>query len=213
MHPLRAQFDELAHGRFPPPDGQIDVLPAPDDIAGAVIGLTGHLLVAAAVDPAACVARFGPGDFSNWLAPATTLWLGEQISARPMTHDALFCRIADGSGVPDWLHLVDAYDHPRVDRATRYRDGNQVFVADDDEAVLIIGRGLAGRWEVGFEVAPGARTRGLGRKVAAAAVAIVPAGEPIWAQVAPGNAASMRAVAAAGYRPMGSEVLFVAADQ
>jgi hypothetical protein len=62
MHPLRAQFDELAHGRFPPPDGQIAVLSAPDDITGALIGLTGHLLVAAAVDPAACVARFGPGD-------------------------------------------------------------------------------------------------------------------------------------------------------
>ena len=30
----------------------------------------------------------------------------------------------------------------------------------------------------------------------------------LFAQVAPGNAASLRAVAAAGFRPLGAEVLF-----
>jgi hypothetical protein len=48
----------------------------------------------------------------------------------------------------------------------------------------------------------------LGRKVARAAAALVPAGEPLWAQVAPGNAASLRAVGAAGFVPVGAEVLF-----
>jgi hypothetical protein len=46
--------------------------------------------------------------------------------------------------------------------------------------------------------------------VAAAARAVVPEGEPVWAQVAPGNAASMRSTAAAGFVPVGAEVLFVA---
>ena len=37
---------------------------------------------------------------------------------------------------------------------------------------------------------------------------MVPAGASVWAQIAPGNAASMRASIAAGFVPIGSEVLF-----
>jgi hypothetical protein len=33
-------------------------------------------------------------------------------------------------------------------------------------------------------------------------------GAPLWAQVAPANTASLRAFLAAGYRPVGAEVLF-----
>ncbi|HXM55375.1 MAG TPA: hypothetical protein VOB72_08295, partial [Candidatus Dormibacteraeota bacterium] len=36
---------------------------------------------------------------------------------------------------------------------------------------------------------------------------LAPAGEPVFVQVSPGNAASLRVVLAAGYRPIGSEVL------
>jgi hypothetical protein len=36
---------------------------------------------------------------------------------------------------------------------------------------------------------------------------LLPAGEQVWAQVAPGNAASVRAALAAGFRPVGAEVL------
>jgi hypothetical protein len=60
---------------------------------------------------------------------------------------------------------------------------------------------------------PGGRTaQGLGRALALAARHLVPAGEPVFAQVSPGNAASLRAILAAGYRPLGSEVLFVPAS-
>jgi len=34
----------------------------------------------------------------------------------------------------------------------------------------------------------------------------VPGGEPLWAQVAPANAASVRAFLAAGFTPVGAEV-------
>ena len=44
--------------------------------------------------------------------------------------------------------------------------------------------------------------------LAAAAPALVPGGERVWAQVAPANVASLRAFLAAGYRPVGAEVLF-----
>ena len=98
--------------------------------------------------------------------------------------------------------------HPRVERARRYRNAVRVLCTDDAAGVLVVGRGVCDRWEVAFEVEPRARGRGLGRRLAAAARAIVPAGAFVWAQVAPGNAASLRAVLAAGYVPVGGEVLF-----
>jgi hypothetical protein len=39
---------------------------------------------------------------------------------------------------------------------------------------------------------------------------LVPHGELVWAQVAPGNAASVRAILAAGFAPVGAEALLVA---
>ncbi|MFC7586374.1 GNAT family N-acetyltransferase [Nonomuraea antimicrobica] len=64
---------------------------------------------------------------------------------------------------------------------------------------------MAGRWEAAVEVEPEHRGRGLGRLLAGAARHLVP--EPVWAQIAPGNAASVRAFLAAGYVPVGAEVL------
>jgi hypothetical protein len=51
--------------------------------------------------------------------------------------------------------------------------------------------------------------KGLGRRMVAAALALVPATEPVFAQASPGNAASLRALLASGFRPISSEVLFV----
>jgi GNAT superfamily N-acetyltransferase len=92
-------------------------------------------------------------------------------------------------------------------RALRYRDEVRVWRTPDGAGHVLVGRGLAGRWETAFEVEPAARGRGLGRRLAAAATGLVPPGEQVWAQVAPGNAASLRAVLAAGYRPVCAEVL------
>jgi hypothetical protein len=66
---------------------------------------------------------------------------------------------------------------------------------------------VAGRWEVSFEVAPAARGRGTGRALAAAALGLLPAGTPVFARVSPGNSVSLRATLAAGYLPIGGEVL------
>jgi GNAT superfamily N-acetyltransferase len=109
---------------------------------------------------------------------------------------------------PIELTRVTDADHPRVRRALRYRTEVTAYLADS--GVLVIGRGVGGRWEAGVEVAEHARGRGLGRALALAARHLVPENRPIWAQIAPGNATSVRAFAAAGYVPVGAEALLVA---
>jgi len=59
-----------------------------------------------------------------------------------------------------------------------------------------------------YEVDPSARGTGLGRRLAAAAPSLVPDAEALFAQASPGNAASVRSLLAAGYRPIGGECLF-----
>ena len=92
-------------------------------------------------------------------------------------------------------------------RAHQYRDDVRVWQTADGAGCVVLGRGLAGRWEVAFEVEPHARGRGLGRALASAALGLLPAGTPVFAQVSPGNSISLRAVLAAGYAPIAAEVL------
>jgi hypothetical protein len=103
-------------------------------------------------------------------------------------------------------------DHPRVARATRYRTDLHVYTDGSGAGVLVVGRGLADRWEMAFEVDAVTRGRGVGRALAAAAPTLIPEGEFLFAQASPGNAASVRTLLAAGYVPIGSEVLFARAD-
>ena len=98
-------------------------------------------------------------------------------------------------------------------RARRYRPDAVVYAdreRGEPDGVLVVGQGVAGRWEMAFEVAPAARGRGIGRRLAATAASFVPEGQPVFAQVAPGNPSSVRACLAAGYVAVGAEVLFVA---
>jgi hypothetical protein len=213
MDALLEILADAARGAFPEPDGSIELLVGePAGAKAVVLGFSAHLVIAADIDNTWVFDWFKPGDFSSWLAPGTMMWLASEVGATPRPQDALFCRISDGTGVPDWLHSAPSLEHPRVQRSTQYRSDDAVFATDDGAGVLIIGRGVAGRWELGFEVDSDARGSGLGRRLAAAAAHIVPAGEAVWAQVAPGNASSMRSIIAAGYQPIGSEVLFVAHD-
>src|SRR5262249_59851631 len=108
------------------------------------------------------------------------------------------------SGLTD---LTD-HDHPRVERAWRYRDDVRVYT-DEYGGLVLTGRGLADRLECAVEVPEDARGKGHGRRLAHAARALIPPDAHIWAQVTPGNAASLRAFLAAGYTPVGSEVLLV----
>jgi hypothetical protein len=201
-------LDAAARGRFPAADGRVDVVPAPPGARAAVVAFTGHFVVAADVDPSSVHRRLPPGDFSAPLSPPFLVWLSEQVGQLPSSHDVMLCAVGHGAGAPDWLVRDDDAAHPRVERAARYRDIVGVWTTTDGAGVIALGRGLCGRWEVGYELAPGARGRGLGRDLAGAARGLVGADEPVWAQIAPGNAASLRSTTAAGFVPVGAEVLF-----
>ncbi|MFB9357605.1 GNAT family N-acetyltransferase [Actinoplanes nipponensis] len=146
-------------------------------------------------------------DLSAPLSPLFLRALEERLRLSAGNIDAvLLAPPAPGKPSVALSRIADS-DHPRVVRARRYRDDVRIWTCGP--GVLMLGRGLGGRWEAAVEVEPGARNGGLGRTLAAAARHLVPGGRPVWAQVAPGNAASLRAFLAAGYDPVGAEVLLM----
>jgi hypothetical protein len=80
-------------------------------------------------------------------------------------------------------------------------------VHGDDEGLVTLGIGLAGWWELSVELLGGPGSAGHGRRLVEAGLAVAPLGSWVFAQVAPGNAASLRAFLAVGFVPIGSEVL------
>jgi GNAT superfamily N-acetyltransferase len=204
--PLAALLDGVAAGRYPPPDGSVTIVPQPSPRDIGVMAFTAHSVVFADLDPAWIRDQLMPGDLS---APVQPPFL-EAISAktgRPANCVDMLCLARARPGpAPIALTPTQARDHPRVARAHHYRDDVRTWQAPG--AVLTLGRGVAGRWEVALEVDDDHRGQGLGRALAAAARHLVPGGAPLWAQITPGNAASVRAFLAAGYQPAGAEVLF-----
>jgi GNAT superfamily N-acetyltransferase len=200
-------LEDAATGSPPAADGVVEVWPAPAGPVDAVLAFTAHHVVAVGVDPDLVAARLPEGDLGAPMSPGFLGWLGERLGSLPGSLDVVLA--ARGMGGDPPLELRPGVDrHPRAARALRYRRDLQVWTDPDGAGLLVLGRGLAGRREVAFEVDPGRRNRGLGRLLVAAARHLVPAGEVLFAQVAPGNAASLRVVEAAGFRPIGAEVLF-----
>jgi GNAT superfamily N-acetyltransferase len=209
-HPLLQVLLDAAAGRPPPPDGLVELLPPPPGPVDAVVSFTAHAYVAAAVDPAAMRAHLRQDDPGAATRPAFVSWLAGQLGREAGQIDMLVAATPLDGPPPLALEAfaVGLASHRRVARANRYRRDLRVLGDRDGGGLLVLGRGLAGRWEVAFEVEPERRGRGLGRALAAAARHLVPAGEPLFAQVTPGNVASVRTLLGAGYTPVGSEVLF-----
>ena len=214
VHPLALLLDDAAHGRFPPADGCVRVVePLPGGL-DALVAFTGTFVLAGALSQEEVTARVPRGEFSIPMSAGFVTWVGERLRARAATHDAVFVTLApgeDAAGGSGSVELVEltATEHPRVQRALRYRRDVRAYESVDGRGVVVLGRGITGRWEIAFEVDELARGAGFGRSLAAAGVRLLPEGTPVWAQVAPGNAASMRATVGAGFRPVGSEILFV----
>ncbi len=196
-----------AAGSPPPPDGGLTILPQPSGRDAGVIAFTAHSVVFANVTADWVRARIPAGDLSAPMGPRFLQALAERLGRQAASTDMLTVAAAL-AGPPEMrLAQVDGSDHPRARRGRHYRDDLAVWAGDG--AVVLIGRGVASRWEVAVEVDPARRNEGIGRCAARAARHLVPAGEPVWAQISPGNVASMRAFLAAGFVPAGGEALLV----
>jgi GNAT superfamily N-acetyltransferase len=202
-------LQDAAGGVLPPADGVVEVWPGPEGPVDAVLAFTAHHVVAAGVDPELVAARLPAGDLGAPMSPGFLGWLGERLGSRPGSVDVVLAAAGLGGDPPLALRPVaDPERHPRAARAVRYRRDLRVWTDPDGAGVLVLGRGLAGRRELAFEVDPARRNRGLGRQLVTCARHLTPPREPLFAQVAAGNAASLRVVEAAGFRPLGAEVLF-----
>ncbi|GAB4079694.1 GNAT family N-acetyltransferase [Modestobacter muralis] len=201
-------MDRLAAGETPPADASVTTVPAPLGAPALVVGGTAWHVVAADVDPAWVTAQVAHDPVAAPLGARFLAALADRIGVEPGVLDAVL--VAPPAplrpGVP--LLLAEPGEHPRVVRARRHRTDVRAWTTPDGSALLVLGRGVAGRWEAAIEVNPAARGRGLGTALAAAAPAMLPEPAPLWAQVAPANVASLRAFLAAGWRPVGAEVLF-----
>jgi len=175
-----------------------------------VLSFPAYVVVAAGVDRPWLDRQLGDGDFARPTSPPFLSALEERLGVRAGSLDAMLIA-TPLAGDPE-IALAPAGDvrHARVARAHRYRSDIRVWTGE--HGILVLGRGLAGRWEAAFEVDEAGRGRGYGRALATAARHLVPDGRPVWAQCPPGNAASLRALLAAGYVPVGSEVLLIPPD-
>ena len=205
---LAGLLGRLAAGETPPADASVTTVPAPLGAPALVVGGTAWHVVAADVDPAWVAAQVAHDPIAAPLGARFLAALADRVGVEPGVLDAVL--IAPAAPVERGLELVEAdvRQHPRVQRALRHRTDVRVWTTPDAAALVTLGRGVCGRWEVSLEVDPAVRGRGLGTALALAAPALVPGGAPLWAQVAPANVASLRSFLAAGYRPVGAEVLF-----
>ncbi len=153
-------------------------------------------------------------------APKTSIGQGTNNDSRPRAqigcHDALL--VARGTGTPGpgsggalieglLPNRIDLDDHPRVGYAKVRRRHVQVY--GDHRGLVTLGRGIADRWEISVEVDPANRTTGNARALINDALSHIPSDQWCFGQVSPGNAASIRAFLAAGWIPIGAEIIIM----
>ncbi len=197
-HRLAGVLRAAAAGRFPEPDGGVEVVPPLGPGLDGVVCLTGHALIATTVPLARLLARGADGFGGALSAPVLRALAGRDGEIG--VEDVLL--VAPGTGWTTLPERADLDGHPRVAFGRRWRTG--VHVHGDERGLVTIGTGLAGLPELSFEVAEAARGRGHGRALLREGLGLVPEGEPVLVSVAPGNASSLRAVLAAGFTPIGS---------
>jgi GNAT superfamily N-acetyltransferase len=186
------------------------VVPQPSHRDAGVIAFTAHSVVFTDEDPCwvqTTLAAIKCDELAATMNPRFLTALLDRTGRSTDTIDLLTVATSLPGEPSIRLQEIAEPNHPRVRSARRRRDDVRVWAVDG--GVVILGRGVAGRWETAIEVNQRARHQGLGRALAVAARHLVPAGEPVWSQQAAGNARSVRAFQAAGFRPVGAEALLL----
>jgi hypothetical protein len=211
-HPLAGLITAAAAGRFPDPDGGWERVPPWRPGLEAIFSFTAHAVFALAPDISdQRIASLGADGFGGAHDPR----LITALAGPEAWIDSLDMLLAGrGTGRPGAAaRLVDRPDlavQPRARFAARIRDEPRVLGYPDPHrsALATISRGIAGLTELSFEIEPGRRGHGGGASLAADVLSVLPAGQLAVAAVAPGNAASVRALLSAGFVPLGSFQLF-----
>lgn len=195
---------DVQAGRPPAADGGLTLLaqPSPRDLG--VFAFTAHHVVFADVEASWIRDRIPAGDLNAPLSPPFLQAMSERTGRQAGSIDMLAVAPPAAGAPPLPLREMSGSAHARVARAMQYRDAVRVWAVEG--GLVTVGRGVAGRWEVAVEVESSHRGHGLGRLLVESARHLVPG--PVWAQIAPGNAASVRTFLSAGYVPVGAEVLF-----
>ena len=161
----------------------------------AVVSFTGHAVVATELALEELVGAGADGYAGALSLPVLSLLAGPGGVVDVL--DVLL--VARGTGGGLLAERPDLAGHPRVRYAREWREDVRVF--GNEHGLVTLSRGLGGMRELSFEVTADRRGRGHGRALLRQARTLVPAGEPLFAAVAPGNAASLRALLAAGFTP------------
>jgi GNAT superfamily N-acetyltransferase len=208
-HRLAAMLEAAGRGTFPAPDGTVEVLPPPPGLSMGVVAFTAHYVIATAA-PEEWVRAQLPDD--NLLAPMRPRFLaalGDQLGLRDDGVDVLLA--AEGLPGRGLLREITDEQRPRMARPAARREGVRAFTDPSGLATLLLGRGFALRQEVAIEVPPTHRGRGIAARALVEIRRVAAPDEVLFAQIAPGNAASLRTFLTAGFRPIGSEALFFGA--
>ncbi|GAA1894359.1 N-acetyltransferase [Lapillicoccus jejuensis] len=202
---LRAAAD----GRFPLDDGGWERVPPWRPGVEGVVALTGHAYLAVGDDvPAARLATLGADGIGGAHDPRLVAALAGTGQVDCL--DAVLA--AGGRGGPSGLvPRPDLDDHPRVAHARRFRTDVTAYGVPPDagpggdvHAVVSLGRGIGGLWELGLEVDAGGRRPGHAVWLASQVRRLVPVGEPVLASTAPGNTRALKVFLAAGFVPVAS---------
>jgi hypothetical protein len=201
-----------AAGRFPDPDGGWHRVPPWRPGLEAVVSFTGHAVFAVAPDITDHrLASLGADGFGGAHDPRLIAALAGPDGWIDCLDMLMAGRGTGGDGAPPGLvDRSDLASHPRARFAGTIRDHPRVlgYPGPRRSALAIISRGIGGLTELSFELEPGRRGQGGGAALAAGALGAVPSGQLAVAAVAPGNAASVRALLTAGFVPLGSLQLF-----
>jgi len=207
-HPVARLIAAAAAGRFPDPDGGWRRVPPWRPGLEAILAFTGHAVFALRPDiPDRLLVSLGADGFGGAHDPR----LITALAGADGWIDSLDMLMATrGTGRPGVApRLIDRPDlatHPRARLAAGIRDHPRLMGYPDPHrsALAVVGRGIAGLTEVSFELEPSRRGAGGGAELARDALSAIPAGQLAVAAVAPGNAASVRALLSAGFVPLGS---------